>query len=250
MIKVDWKLVKVLVDKGVQHKEIAKIVKCKTSYITKQCSLRNIKAAIFWTPQEDKTLKYLINKGLTYREISVKMNKTKSIVENYCYNHDIKYKAGREPVSEEKINDVIKLLKQQLTTTQIRKLIPGLSQRQILYYKAKHQVEGVRRGGVGSIPEEEIAYLRILAAQGITVNQMCKGMMAKFGGRFVYNQIRGRCRCYNIPIAQQKIWEQNEISLLSELVNLGMSFDIIKKRFRDKSPKSIRCKMKAIKTGY
>ena len=223
-----------LVKTGMKHRDIAHQVGTTTGYITSLCSQYGIKKLPTWSKRDARKLKTLIRQGFTYKQTAKKLHKPLNSVLSYCFKYGVEYQAFKV-IAPKIVMHVVELLKKNLSSREIREIYPQLSQRQVLYYKTKYNIKGLSRGGITSIPKEELDYLRELSSQKLSGYEMAKEMMKKFNKSFTYEQIRGRCRHYNIPMVYNREWTNEDKNLLKSLITYPVDREIYLKAFPGKS---------------
>lgn len=225
--KANLDILKVLVDKGFSHPEIAYILKRTISAIATQCSKSGICNNIYITPAQLLVIKEMSQYGFSAEDISKSIKRPVVTVRSACYSLGIKLNSVQKAKPEE-IKKAVRMLKDGASTNDVAKAIPGWSISMATHLKAKYKIEGLKRGGKKTVPESEIELVRTLAKQDLSYGQMAEEMTTVLGRHITEAQVRGRVRFHRIPHISQrsrcfgKDWSKEEDSVLkSSYAELG-----------------------------
>lgn len=252
--KLLLKKIKVLVDKGLKHKEIGAVLDLTANYIACLCSDNNIKSKIpdYVSEQDAIRIRDLLNDGFTYKEAAKKINMRPSKLRNFCYRHDITYKRNNKRMTSLIEKKILELLNKKMNATEIAKKFKDITPRMVSYYRIKHNISPAFIGHpVNKVSDEETTYLKELLKKPTTMYRISVEMGKKFKRRYSHETIRGRCRSLHVsPIPIVDGWTSHEISILKRLYeDLGYSYSLLP-RYQQLLPnrtlEGIRKKIKSI----
>lgn len=228
--KADLDILKVLVEQGFTHPEIAHIIKRTAGAIDTQCHERRLCSKLFVTPAQIAVIEEMSKYGFSAEDIAKKIKREVTTVRNACYSLGIKLNSMQKSTPEE-IKKAVRMLKEGKSTGDVAKAIPGWSVSMAMHLKARYKIVGLRRGGKKTIPQNEMDLLKELVKKSLTYYEIAVEMSNILGKHITEELVRGRIRNYRIPHERQrsrlfgKPWTTEEDSVLkSAYVELGSDF--------------------------
>jgi hypothetical protein len=243
ILKDNKEIVKRMVKSGISHPCIAKYFKVSSGVVRLFCSKESIKSPMFvdQSPIRKKVLRMLSNDdpaSFIHKETNVSYGVIRKLAIKNGYNYVRSY----VPIETKTKLKIIRMLKTNHSSKQIRDTLnlTNISERQILSIKKKYKIKGLSRGGVSEIPPEETAYIKVLMNKSVPIIDMIGMMNKKFNKIFNRETIRGRCRKFGYKCSTFKKYDENEKTLMRDIIKRNCTLVEAMSFFPERSYNSVK----------